>query len=162
MRGDRVEEAAKSLRLAYEACPDNIKALERLGEVTVLLGDKEAAARIWLEAAVSHERVGQAAEVQRCQKRADHLQPGVLAALAQIRESEPGAELEPAEEAGAAPAPSPHKAPPAAESSAPGAAPSPLTRPPLWTSGASGQTRLFTNHGACVVELTRLRGAVAT
>ncbi len=76
VREDRLEEAATSLRKAFDTCPENIKGLERLAEVQVLLGDKPASSTTWLEAATNYQRAGLLQDADRCRARADQLSGG--------------------------------------------------------------------------------------
>lgn len=76
VREDRLEDAASSLRKAFETCPENVKGLERLAEVNVLLNDKATAAQTWLEAAEHYQRGGLLQDADRCRSRADQLRPG--------------------------------------------------------------------------------------
>ena len=70
VRENKAVDASRSLRLAFDTSNDNVKALERLGEVKVLSGDNPAAAQVLLEAAAKYERLGQASDAERCRKRA--------------------------------------------------------------------------------------------
>jgi tetratricopeptide (TPR) repeat protein len=81
VRESRIKDAADALRKAYECSPDNVKALERLAEVQSLGDDERLSARTLAEAAVGYARAGQHADAERCRKRAEHLQPGVVAAF---------------------------------------------------------------------------------
>jgi tetratricopeptide (TPR) repeat protein len=65
--------AVKSYGLAYEVCPDNVQALERLGEIYESLEDRDAAVRTMNAAAAHYERQGQTAEAARCRHRAETL-----------------------------------------------------------------------------------------
>jgi len=76
----RYKEAGESLRQAYETCPENIRALEKLAEVQILDGDNTGAARALAEAASHYHRGGVAKDADRCRQRAEQLQRGVVAA----------------------------------------------------------------------------------
>jgi tetratricopeptide (TPR) repeat protein len=79
-RENRYKEAGECLRQAFDTCPENIRALEKLAEVQILDGDNAGAARALAEAASHHQRVGAAKEADRCRQRAEQLQRGVVAA----------------------------------------------------------------------------------
>jgi tetratricopeptide (TPR) repeat protein len=76
----RYKEAGESLRQAFETCPENIRALEKLAEVQILDGDNAGAARALAEAASHYQRVGVAKDADRCRQRAEQLQRGIVAA----------------------------------------------------------------------------------
>jgi tetratricopeptide (TPR) repeat protein len=78
MRDNRTTEAADALRKAFEASPENIKALERLAEVYVLDGENESAARVLGEAAVHYQSGGLLQDADRCRVRASRLNNGVV------------------------------------------------------------------------------------
>src|SRR5262249_1924932 len=58
VRESGVKDAAATLRKAFDTCPENIKALERLAEVHALAGDEPAAARVLAEAAFHYGEAG--------------------------------------------------------------------------------------------------------
>lgn len=74
-RKDTVQ-AMDSLRSAFQVCPDNVKALERLAEVQEQSGAAEDVVNTLLEAAGHYERVGQLTDAKRCRNRAAELMPG--------------------------------------------------------------------------------------
>ncbi|MEQ1832913.1 MAG: tetratricopeptide repeat protein [Candidatus Eisenbacteria bacterium] len=69
-------EAVAALRKAFDNGQENIRLLEQLAEVMLLDGRDEAAAGVWLEAAGHWTTRGQSNDAQRCQDKANHLQPG--------------------------------------------------------------------------------------
>src|SRR5690242_6118466 len=77
---NRYKEAAESLRQAYETCPENTAALEKLAEVQILDGDNAGAARSLAEAAAHYRQSGAARDAERCAKRAEQLQRGAMEA----------------------------------------------------------------------------------
>ncbi len=81
VRESRLKEAAAALRSAFEASPDNVRALERLGEVHGLLDDDGASALAFAEATLYYARAGLAADAERCRQHAERLRPGVVAAF---------------------------------------------------------------------------------
>jgi tetratricopeptide (TPR) repeat protein len=80
-RENKLAEAAKALRKAFEHSPEQIKALEKLSEVLVLDGQNAEAARVLAEAAQHYESAGMSGDAVRCRKRAEHVQPGAVAAF---------------------------------------------------------------------------------
>jgi tetratricopeptide (TPR) repeat protein len=70
---DRFEEARDSLVRACEMGLDQIRPLERLGEVEVLAGHPAGAVRAWDTAADRHEAAGHAAEAKKWRNRAEQL-----------------------------------------------------------------------------------------
>lgn len=80
-RENKLGDAAKSLRKAFEHSPEQIKALEKLSEVLVLDGQNAEAARVLAEAAQHYESAGMSGDAIRCRKRAEHVQPGAVAAF---------------------------------------------------------------------------------
>jgi tetratricopeptide (TPR) repeat protein len=78
MRDNRTTEAADALRKAFEASPENIKALERLSEVHILDGDNESAARALGEAAVHYQSAGMLQDAERCRVKAGTLHEGPI------------------------------------------------------------------------------------
>ncbi|MBI1798674.1 MAG: tetratricopeptide repeat protein [Candidatus Eisenbacteria bacterium] len=72
---EKYAEAEESLRRAYEASNENVKALERLADVQVLRGDRDEAVRTLLRSAMEYGRFGQLADAERCRRRALQLDP---------------------------------------------------------------------------------------
>jgi len=70
LRDNRTTEAADALRKAFEASPENVKALERLADVFILDGDDESAGRTLGEAAVHYQSAGLLQDADRCRVRA--------------------------------------------------------------------------------------------
>src|SRR5262249_51875280 len=64
-REERYKDAAESLKLAFEASNENVKALERLAEVQLLLDQKPAAVQTLLQAAQEYGKAGQLADGER-------------------------------------------------------------------------------------------------
>ena len=79
VRESRVKDAVSTLRKAYDTCPENIKALERLAEVYALADEDTAAAQAMADAAVAYARAGHGADAERCAARAEKLRPGAVA-----------------------------------------------------------------------------------
>jgi tetratricopeptide (TPR) repeat protein len=75
-------DAMKSLREAFTACSDNVRALETLAELQQMAGSSELAARTLIEAAAQYERLGALSDARRCRASADQLAPGAGAAAA--------------------------------------------------------------------------------
>jgi tetratricopeptide (TPR) repeat protein len=75
-RGD-LAQAMTSFQDAFKVCPDNVKALERLGEVQAQGGSNDDAARTLLDAASHFERLAQLMDAKRCRSRAEELAPHV-------------------------------------------------------------------------------------
>lgn len=76
LREDHAQAAADSLRKAFEVCPENIKALERLAEVCVLAGDEAGAAEALGQAVRQYQHSGQLADADRCRTRLEQFRPG--------------------------------------------------------------------------------------
>jgi tetratricopeptide (TPR) repeat protein len=76
LRDNRTTEAADALRKAFEASPENIKALERLADVFILDGDNEAAVRTLGEAAVHYQSAGLLQDADRCRVRSSTVSGG--------------------------------------------------------------------------------------
>ncbi|HTM58579.1 MAG TPA: tetratricopeptide repeat protein [Candidatus Udaeobacter sp.] len=74
-REEKYAEAAKALKQAYDASHENVKALERLAEVQLLLDKRDDAVKSLLEAAQEYGRASQMADADRCRKRARQLDP---------------------------------------------------------------------------------------
>ena len=77
---NRYKEAGESLRQAFDTCPENVRALEKLAEVLILDGDNAGAARALAEAAAHYQRSGTTKDADRCRQRAEQLQRGAVAA----------------------------------------------------------------------------------
>jgi tetratricopeptide (TPR) repeat protein len=94
-REEKYAEAAESLRLAFEVSSENVKALERLAEVQVLLDRPQEAAATLLKASEEYGRAGQLADGERCRKRARQLDASTgeerLAELDDVAAPAPGA-----------------------------------------------------------------------
>jgi tetratricopeptide (TPR) repeat protein len=75
VRDNMNAEAAKSLRLAFDASKENVKALDRLAEVQILEGQNADAVATLLEAAGEYARAGDPQAAERCRKRAHQLDP---------------------------------------------------------------------------------------
>jgi tetratricopeptide (TPR) repeat protein len=67
------------LRSAYDAFPENIKALERMGEVLAVANDAAAASHAFAEAAFFFQQAGRVGDAERCRTRAEETQPGAVA-----------------------------------------------------------------------------------
>ncbi len=89
LRDNRTTEAADALRKAFEASPENVKALERLADVFVLDGDNESAVRTLGEAAVHYQSSGLLQDADRCRVRASTL--GGSGAAVSAASASPGA-----------------------------------------------------------------------
>src|SRR5580765_3283222 len=76
LREDKPDEAAASLKAAFELSPENVKTLERLADVYLVKGDKEAAAAALADAAQRYQEAGQTAHAERCRNRMLQLKPG--------------------------------------------------------------------------------------
>ncbi|MFI5370994.1 MAG: tetratricopeptide repeat protein [Candidatus Eisenbacteria bacterium] len=81
VRGDEPLKAAEALRKAFDASPDEVKALERLSEAYVLAGETELAAGAMAEAVYAHARLGRLDAAAKCRQRAEQLKPGAFAEL---------------------------------------------------------------------------------
>jgi tetratricopeptide (TPR) repeat protein len=69
VRAEQYAEAADALRKAFDASPDNAKALERLSEVLLLDDDRPGAARALADAAKFYAKTGQLQAAEQCRKR---------------------------------------------------------------------------------------------
>lgn len=78
VRDKKYAEAAESLRLAYETSNENVKALERLAEVQVLMQKKDEAVQSLLTAVQEYGRTGLLQDAERCKKRAKQLNPAAV------------------------------------------------------------------------------------
>ncbi len=77
VRDDKLKDAVEVLRRAVTASPDEVKALLRLSEVEVLIGNPRAAAEALIDAARVHDRLGQLDQAQKSRARAEQLAPGI-------------------------------------------------------------------------------------
>jgi tetratricopeptide (TPR) repeat protein len=80
VREEHYTDAAESLRLAFEASSENIKPLERLGEIQVMLEKNDDAVQTLMRAAEEYRRAGQMADAERCRRRAKQLDPSAVGA----------------------------------------------------------------------------------
>jgi len=80
-RDGRHADAAESLRLAFQACADSVKVVEKIGDAYELAGDNAKAARAWAEAAALYRERGAEGDAARCASRAEALEPGVTGAV---------------------------------------------------------------------------------
>lgn len=71
-----LDKAIVALEKAFEVSPENVKALEKLGEARILNGQTEEAARTLHEAARLYDRAAQIPDAQRCRIRASQIMPG--------------------------------------------------------------------------------------
>jgi tetratricopeptide (TPR) repeat protein len=78
VRDKKYADAVESLRLAFETSNENVKALERLAEVQVLMQQKDKAVEALLTAAQEYSRGGLLQDAERCRKRAKQLNPAVV------------------------------------------------------------------------------------
>jgi len=78
VREDKPAEAVEALRKGFEASPDSIKVLERLAEAHELNNDRKSAASALAEASVHYRRAGMLEDADRCQGKAESLQPGAM------------------------------------------------------------------------------------
>jgi tetratricopeptide (TPR) repeat protein len=78
IRDKKYADAVESLRLAFETSNENVKALERLAEVQVLMQQKDKAVEALLTAAQEYSRGGLLQDAERCRKRAKQLNPAVV------------------------------------------------------------------------------------
>jgi tetratricopeptide (TPR) repeat protein len=76
LREDRAAEAVVSLQKAFEASPENIKALERLAEVQILRGEPAEAAKSLADAAGHYQQAGLMVDADRCRNRIELLGSG--------------------------------------------------------------------------------------
>ena len=89
---NRYKEAAECLRQAFDTCPENVRALEKLAEIAILDGDNAGAARALAEASFYYHRAGSAKEADRCRQRAEQLHRGAVSAYEEeAKNSAPGA-----------------------------------------------------------------------
>ena len=120
-REEKYPDAAKALKQAYDASHENVKALERLAEVQLLLDKRDDAVKSLLEAAQEYGRGAQAADAERCRRRARQLDPN-----AKTDALEAGEVVDVTPDAGAGPA---KLAPPTATVAAPAAPTAPPAEP---------------------------------
>ncbi len=73
---NEIERAIGALEKAFAVAPDNLKALEKLGEARAMLGQREEAARVLHEASRLYDRAGQLPDADRCRRRAQQVMPG--------------------------------------------------------------------------------------
>ena len=92
----RYKEAGESLRQAFDTCPENVRALEKLAEVQILDGDNTGAARALAEASAHYLRGGAGKDADRCRQRSEQLQRGAVQAYEE--EAKLGAARAPAAE----------------------------------------------------------------
>ncbi len=99
VRGEQYGEAGDALRKAFDASPENLKALERLAEVLLLEDDRPEAARTLAEAARHYAKGGQLQAAEQCKRRGRELDEQAFESAG----SQPG--TAPAHGAGGAPEP---------------------------------------------------------
>jgi tetratricopeptide (TPR) repeat protein len=90
VRDNRPIEAAESLKKAFEASPDEIKALERQSEAWVLGEKPHEAAHAMAEAVYAYAKAGRLDHARRCRVRAEQLERGIMAKLQSERGEVPG------------------------------------------------------------------------
>lgn len=90
VRENKPADAADALRKAFEASPEEVKALERLSEAYTLAEKPEDAARAMAEAVYAYANVGQFDHAKRCRARAEQLRPGIMATFESERGAIPG------------------------------------------------------------------------
>ena len=78
VRDKKFADAAESLRLAYETSNENVKALERLAEVHVLMHQNDKAVEVLLTAVQEYSRTGLLPDAERCRRRAKQLKPDMV------------------------------------------------------------------------------------
>ncbi|MGH3056323.1 MAG: tetratricopeptide repeat protein, partial [Gaiellaceae bacterium] len=78
VRDKKYADAAESLRLAFETSNENVKALERLAEVHVLMQKKDLAVEALLTAVQEYTRTGLLQDAERCRKRAKQINPAAV------------------------------------------------------------------------------------
>ena len=136
LREDKPDEAVTSLQAAFEMSPENVKTLERLADVQLVRGDKEAAATALADAAQRYEEAGQSAHAERCRSRMLLIKPGgavrAPAARGPVKGAPPAA------------MPALDKKPAAHASASPPAAMPPLAPPAVERPAASSE---FERHG---------------
>jgi len=81
VRDGKPAEAAGALQKAFDASPDEVKALERMSEAWMLADDTAQAARAMGAAAYAYERLGRLDQVERCRKRAEQLHAGTMGGM---------------------------------------------------------------------------------
>lgn len=85
VRDGKPKEAAEALQQAFDASPDEVKALERMSEAWMLADEPAQAARAMGAAAYAYERLGRLDQVERCRRRAEQLQAGTMGAMSSER-----------------------------------------------------------------------------
>lgn len=121
LREDKPDEAAASLKTAFELSPDNVKTLERLADVKLVKGDKDGAVAALVDAIQRYEQAGQDAHAERCRNRLAQIRPGAVSRTAPSRPHAPAAAPVPERDrgdAGEEAPPVPASMPPLALSSA--------------------------------------------
>jgi tetratricopeptide (TPR) repeat protein len=78
VRESKYQMAAEVLRKAFKICAENVKSLERLGEVLLLADDAQGASMAYAEAGHYYELAGQGSDAQRCRGRAEQIKPGAV------------------------------------------------------------------------------------
>jgi tetratricopeptide (TPR) repeat protein len=78
LREDKPDEAAAALKAAFELSPENVKTLERLADVHLVKGDKEAAAAALADAIRRYDESGQSSHAERCRNRLAQIKPGAV------------------------------------------------------------------------------------
>jgi tetratricopeptide (TPR) repeat protein len=81
VRDDEPLKAAEALRKAYEASPEEVKALERMAEAYLLAGDADQAGAAMAEAVYAHAKLGRLDQAAKCRQRAEQIKPGAFAEL---------------------------------------------------------------------------------
>lgn len=78
LREDKPDEAAASLKSAFELSPDNVKTLERLADVHLVKGNKDGAVAALSDAIQRYEKAGQGSHAERCRNRLAQIRPGAV------------------------------------------------------------------------------------
>ncbi len=99
VRDEKFKEAVEALRKGFEACRENVKVLERMSEVYLLIEDMPSAARSLVEAAQYYDVAGDTERAGRCRARAEQMQPGAGSAVVEPGSAAPAAPVRPATEA---------------------------------------------------------------
>ena len=81
VRSDEPLRAADALRQAFEASPEEVKALERLAEAYTIAGEIEQAAAAMAEAAYAHAKMGRLDAAAKCRLRAEQIKAGAFTTL---------------------------------------------------------------------------------
>ncbi len=119
VRDNKPNDAAEALRKAYEASPEEVKALERLSEAYTLAEKPKEAAHAMGEAVYAYAKLAQFDHAKRCRNRAEQLHPGTMAKLLEELGEVPGM---------------PTQATHGASSSSPGSVPKPASLPKASTA----------------------------